>query len=145
MQIADFIVRPVYTIDQNEPVVEAARLMRRFGVKELVVTRDRAGRATPMGLVRDTDIVLKAIAQNPRALMSTMVADVMEMVLTTLRSTDTVVHAVQHMSACETEKSPVLSPQGELLGLVSLTTLLACLRTRSGSGHFTQREWTTLM
>ena len=72
MKVSDIMSRGVYTIDRREPVVAAARLLRRMNLGALPVTDD-SGRLR--GILTDRDIVLRCVAAgaDPKTLESRLV------------------------------------------------------------------------
>jgi CBS domain-containing protein len=63
MAIGEVCVRDVVFADEDMMVREAAQLMRRHHVGNLVVVEEGAGgRRTPVGIVTDRDIVLSVVA-----------------------------------------------------------------------------------
>lgn len=64
MRAIDLAPPMVITAKETTNLRDAANLMREFGVGNLVITRLDGGRAQPVGIVTDRDIVVHAIACN---------------------------------------------------------------------------------
>ena len=59
MKISEIMSERVVTIDQREPVIAAARLLKRMNLGALPVT-DRSGKL--VGMLTDRDIVVRCVA-----------------------------------------------------------------------------------
>jgi CBS domain-containing protein len=57
MPIGEICVREVIICNRSISVVEAAQLMRRYHVGDLVVVDETTGKRIPVGLITDRDIV----------------------------------------------------------------------------------------
>ena len=62
MRAIDLAPPMVATAEESTNLAEAARMMRRLGVGDLVITRYDSSRIQPIGVVTDRDIVVHAIA-----------------------------------------------------------------------------------
>ncbi len=62
MRAIDLAPPMVVTAEESTNLTEAARLMRHYGVGNLVITRVDGGGTQPIGIVTDRDIVVHAIA-----------------------------------------------------------------------------------
>jgi len=62
MRAIDLAPPMVATAEESTNLAEAARMMRRLGVGDLVITRYDSCRIQPIGVVTDRDIVVHAIA-----------------------------------------------------------------------------------
>lgn len=63
MLAGEFCNREVVIVDRATTILEAARLMRSEHVGDVVVTDNRAGRAVPVGILTDRDIVVELLAE----------------------------------------------------------------------------------
>ena len=118
-------VRDVYTqgtvhIPQRCNLQEAARQMREQHVGALVVTD---GDGTPLGIVTDRDMVLRAFADGaaPRDLH---VADVMSHGTLSIDQDADLDEAMQAMSSHGVRRLAVTGDGGRLLGIVALDDLI---------------------
>ena len=64
MNAGELCNRTVYIIRENETVLEAARLMKKYHVGCLVVVEERGEDRVPVALVTDRDLVVKGLAED---------------------------------------------------------------------------------
>lgn len=126
MPIGELCNREVVFATRTTTVVEAAQLMRRYHVGDLVVVDENDGKRVPVGIVTDRDIVIEVVAKvcsvedcTVESIMSAQLVSVDENegVLATLRLMRT--HAVRRI--------PVVGRDGELVGIVSGDDMLELL------------------
>ena len=108
------------------PVVEAAQLMRKHHVGDLVVVEERKGRKHPVGIVTDRDIVVEVVAAgvNPDALK---VGDIMGPEVATVRESEGLFEALRFMRGKGVRRMPVVDREGGLVGILTLDDLLSLL------------------
>ena len=70
MAVGEICNREVVLTEKTLSVVDAAQLMRKHHVGDLVVVEERDGRKHPAGIVTDRDIVVEVVAAgvNPESL-----------------------------------------------------------------------------
>ena len=115
MKISDIMSSRLISVDKDEPVLAAARLLKRYNVGALPVT-DREQRLR--GMITDRDIVLRCIAvdSDPR---TTRISEIMSRGIITASPAETVESAVKFMSQDQVRRLPVVD-EGRLIGMVSL-------------------------
>ena len=115
MKVSEIMSSRVITIDQDEPVAAAARLMKRLNLGALPVT-DPAGRLR--GMITDRDIVLRCTAADtdPRAVP---VKDIMSRGVVTAAPGDEVEQAARRMGDGQIRRLPVVD-SGRIVGMLSL-------------------------
>lgn len=126
MPIGDICVREVVIAMRDTTVQEAARLMRENHVGDLLVVDRANGRRTPLGIVTDRDIVVAVVALDldPAALS---VGDIMGPELETALETQGVFETIHQMRSAGVRRIPVVTPQGTLVGIVSIDDLIQLL------------------
>lgn len=115
MKICDIMSDNVITIDRNEPVSAAAKLLKRCNIGALPVT-DESGRLR--GMLTDRDIVTRCVALDSDP-QSVKVEEVMSRGIITTGPFEEVEHAVRLMSEDQVRRIPVVD-SGRLVGMVSL-------------------------
>ncbi|PKO64841.1 MAG: CBS domain-containing protein, partial [Betaproteobacteria bacterium HGW-Betaproteobacteria-17] len=87
MAVGEICNREVVVAEKALSVVDAAQLMRKHHVGDLVVVEETAGRRHPVGIVTDRDIVVEVVAAgvNPDALK---VGDIMGPEVATVRESE---------------------------------------------------------
>ena len=117
----------IVTIAPREMAIDdAAGLMRAHHVGCLVVVDDGPAGRRPLGILTDRDIVTAVVARRIDAGRVT-VGDVMVTTLHTARSSDSMMDLMRLMRAKGVRRLPVLGPEGELVGLVTLDDVLDVL------------------
>ncbi|HET8577906.1 MAG TPA: CBS domain-containing protein [Methylomirabilota bacterium] len=119
--------RPVVMVRPDSSVEEAAHLMRARNVGAVVVVE--AGR--PVGLVTDRDIAVGVVATRKDA-AATRIAEVMTKELTVIKEDAGVLEAAKIFGMTAVRRLPVVSREGELIGIISLDDLLILLGTEMG-------------
>lgn len=118
MEVKDIMTNSIISVGQNEPVMAAARLLKRYNIGALPVHDDRG---TLRGVVTDRDIVLRCVAlENDPA--ETRVREIMSRNLCTVSPGDSVADAAEKMSQSQIRRMPVVEA-GKLVGILSLGDL----------------------
>lgn len=118
MKVSDIMSDRVVTIDEREPVIAAARLLKRMNLGALPVT-DRGGKL--VGMLTDRDIVLRCVALGGDA--RTMTAgDVMTRGVVTATPDVKVDDAARRMGRGQVRRLPVVE-SGKLVGMLSLADM----------------------
>lgn len=125
MSIGALCNREVIVTGADTSVAEAAELMRRYHVGDLVVLEEGDQRR-PVGLVTDRDIVVGVIAEalDPAALT---VRDIMTGDLTTVTEDEDFWDALAVMRRHGIRRLPVVDGRGALQGILTLDDALALI------------------
>ena len=115
MKVCDIMSDKVVSIDQNEPVSAAARLLKLCNVGALPVCD---GQKRLRGILTDRDIVTRCVATgaNPR---EQRISEIMSRGVVTAGPFDEVEQAAQIMGGDQVRRLPVVS-DGRLVGVLSL-------------------------
>jgi len=126
MAVGEICNREVVIAEKTLSVVDAALLMRKHHVGDLVVVEEKAGRRHPVGIVTDRDIVVEVVAAgvNPDALK---VGDIMGPEVATVREGEGLFEALRHMRDKGARRMPVVDRDGGLVGILTLDDLLSLL------------------
>jgi CBS domain-containing protein len=126
MAVGEICNREVVIAEKTLSVVDAALLMRKHHVGDLVVIEEKAGRRYPVGIVTDRDIVVEVVAAgvNPDALK---VGDIMGPEVATVRESEGLFEALRHMRDKGVRRMPVVDRDGGLVGILTLDDLLSLL------------------
>ncbi|MBL7632656.1 CBS domain-containing protein [Frankia nepalensis] len=111
------MTRDPATIQADQPVVEAARLMRASDAGDVIVFDN--GRVA--GILTDRDIAMRVVAEG-RDPAATPVREACSGELTTVTPATTIVEAVRLIRANAVRRLPVLD-RGHLVGVVSIGDL----------------------
>ena len=118
MKVSEIMSGRVVTICQDEPVIAAARLLKRMNLGALPVT-DRSGRLR--GMLTDRDIVLRCVASGADA-RELRVADIMTRGVVTAEPETEVAEAARTMGGGLVRRLPVVEG-GKLVGMLSLADM----------------------
>ncbi|MGD8620300.1 MAG: CBS domain-containing protein [Thiogranum sp.] len=122
MSIGELCNREVVIACPEENLLEAARLMRRYHVGDLIVV-ESAGSKVPVGILTDRDIVVEVVAQEVDP-ANVSVADVMSQPLFNVREGDDLTGTVERMRHLGVRRAPVVDESGTLVGIFTLDDIL---------------------
>lgn len=126
MPVSEICNREVVVMRRNETVLDAARLMRKHHVGDIVVVDDRNGSRVPVGIVTDRDLVMEIMAQEPNYTDLT-VGDIITQELVTVQEMSGIFEAIQYMRQKAVRRLPVINEQGGLIGILALDDILELL------------------
>jgi CBS domain-containing protein len=123
MSVARICCREVDTAEPQETVRAAAQRMASRAVGMLLVLDEEQ---RPIGIVTDRDIAIRVVGEgrDPAALT---VADVMSRSPRTVSELAAIEDALALMRSHGVRRLPVVSPQGALVGVVTLDDILSLL------------------
>lgn len=127
MNIGEFCNRNVITVLASTPLREAAALMREYHVGGLVVIDVDDGRRVPIGILTDRDIVVETVALGIAVTEDLLVGDLVMRELVSVDEQRSLFDTVQLMRSHAVRRLPVTDDEGELLGIVTVSDLLAML------------------
>lgn len=119
MNVGEACTRSVVYIGEKESALEAARLMRRFHVGDVVIVRENGDRRIPVGIVTDRDLALEvmAVEVDPN---SVEVGDLVTSTrLVTVHADEDVDAALELMRDHGVRRLPVVDAEGTLIGILS--------------------------
>lgn len=126
MSIGEFCNREVVIADPHTSAAEAAALMRKHHVGNVVVVDRMDGLRKPVGIVTDRDIVVEVVANGLRP-ETVSVGDIMVDKLAFVREGDGVFDTIESMRRQGVRRVPVVDGQGELVGIVALDDAIRLL------------------
>ena len=118
MKVSEIMSERVVTIERNEPVIAAARLLKRMNLGALPVT-DRSGRL--VGMLTDRDIAVRCVAAGADA-RELRVGEIMSRGIVTASPGAEVGEAARRMGRGQVRRMPVVEG-GRLVGMPSLADL----------------------
>ena len=126
MPVGEICNREVVVAERTTTIVEAARLMRRYHVGDLVVVDEVQGRRVPVGMVTDRDLVVEVIARE-QPFASCTVSAVMSATVVCVPETAGVIETIQLMRSHGVRRVPVVDAGGALVGILAADDLLDLL------------------
>ena len=123
MPIGELCNREVVFVTRTTLVIEAAQLMRRYHVGDLVVIDEVDGKRVPVGIVTDRDIVMEIVAKvlSPEGCT---VEHIMAAPVVTVDENEGLIGTIQRMRSHGVRRMPVVDAEGGLVGIVSVDDLL---------------------
>ena len=118
MTIGEYCNREVTISEPDTSIIEAAKLMRRHHVGDLVVVDRQEGKNLPVGIVTDRDLVLEVLAQDvdPDSLS---IKDIMSTDLVTVLESETFLSVLDIMQKQRVRRILVVDDHGGLQGILS--------------------------
>lgn len=126
MPISEFCNREVVFATREMSIPEAAQLMRRHHVGDLVVVNEVDGKRVPVGIVTDRDIVIEIIARS-LDLDDFSVGDIMSPQLVSVQEKEGIFETIRLMRTKGIRRIPVVNQEGGLEGIVSVDDILNLL------------------
>lgn len=125
MNIESICRRDLVTVDRSQTLQQAAALMREHHVGALVVTGQTPGGSEVIGVVTDRDLVVEALARGLEG--STAVGQVAGGRLVSIPGAAAIDDAIVAMQTEGVRRLLVVTPEGGLVGIVSLDDLLEAM------------------
>ena len=122
MPVGEICNREVVVAERTTTIVEAARLMRRYHVGDLVVVDEVQGRRVPVGMVTDRDMVVEVIARE-QPFASCTVSAIMSATVVCVPETAGVIETIQLMRSHGVRRVPVVDAGGALVGILAADDL----------------------
>ena len=123
MSIGEFCIRNVVCARRDTTIVEAAHLMRRHHIGDLVVVDEKADERRPVGIVTDRDIVIEVVAAGLDPSIVKL-GDLVLRPLVTVEEHAGYAETVRLMTANGVRRIPVVDHAGLLAGIVSFDDML---------------------
>lgn len=140
MPIGDVCTREVLVAPTETTIVEAAQIMRKHHVGDLIVVKGQGDIRIPSGIVTDRDIVLSVVATGLDPTVFTL-GDLVTDPLITVRQDLGVFECIQRMRMYGVRRMPVVNLDEELVGIISVDDLVQLLgKELSDLGSLIVRE-----
>lgn len=132
--------REVVIVDRGESIHDAARLMRKHHVGDVVVVEGKDGHKRPVGILTDRDIVIELIAAGVD-LDALTISDAMSFDLFTLNENDDLIDSIERMQKQGVRRAPVVGDRGALVGILAVDDVIDLLaRQLSAVANLIGRE-----
>jgi CBS domain-containing protein len=126
MSVGEICNRNVAVVEKERSIQEAAELMRKHHVGDLIVVGYDHNRKIPIGIVTDRDIVVELIAKKIPTDAVT-VGDVMSYELVTAMEDDDLLQTLKLMRAKGARRLPVVDSSGSLVGILTVDDIIELL------------------
>ncbi len=124
-KVIDFTDKDFVSLDENTLVAEAARIMYERDVCSVIVTRNDSEKLfrQSVGMITARDFLQRVVAQS-KGPFKLAVKDIMSTPLITINKETLVEDAITLMKSKNIARLPVINDAGEILGIVSLRSLV---------------------
>ena len=123
MLVSDLCTRKTLVIREEKSAHDSAKLMKQYNVGCLVVVKSLEDHNTPIGIITDRDIVIKAML-NERDPHTITVSEIMSTPALTVAESTSIIDALMKMRYNSIRRVPVVNPKGQLVGILSLDDIL---------------------
>ena len=124
-KIIDFADKDFVSLDENTLVAEAARIMYERDACSVIVTRNDSEKLLrqSIGVITARDFLQRVVAQS-KGPFKLAVKDIMSTPLITINKETSIDDAIMLMKSKNIARLPVINNAGEVLGIVSLKSLV---------------------
>ena len=122
MSIANVCTRDIVTLERDDTVLHAAKLMRQHHVGDVLVVKKKHDQLEPIGIVTDRDVVVEIVAPGLDPNVIT-VGDIMQPNLFTINEDAGVFDAIKLMANKGVRRLPVVNQDGALVGIITMDDL----------------------
>ena len=119
MFVGEVCTRDVIIIEKSGSVQEAALLMRKHHVGDVVVVEQQQDKNFPVGILTDRDIVVELLARDVD-LNAVSVGDAMSYELLTANENDALAETLKHLRNKGVRRVPVVAEDGSLAGILTM-------------------------
>nr|MDQ3968723.1 CBS domain-containing protein [Thermoproteota archaeon] len=125
-KVIDFADKDFVSLDGNTLVAEAARIMYERDICSVIVTRNDSERPLrqSVGIITARDFLHRVVAQS-KGPFKLALRDIMSTPLITINKDTSTNDAMMLMKGKNITRLPVINEAGEVLGIVSLRTLVS--------------------
>lgn len=131
MSISEYCNREVIVARRDDPVLEAAHLMRQHHVGAVVVVEELNDRRYPVGVLTDRDLVMEVLV-NKLDPESVRVGEIVRENVISVEGSAGVLETVQRMRGRGVRRAPVVGGHGELIGIIAVDDLIGLLAEEMG-------------
>ncbi len=125
MNISEICNKEVCTINKNESIKQAAKIMKEKNIGSLVILDDaKESQQCPVGILTDRDIAIKAVADKEQDLNDITISEIMCTDVLIIQDDQNLSEVINEMKKQKVRRAPVVSKDGKLCGIVSLDDLL---------------------
>ena len=126
MNAGEICNREVVIVNRESSIQEAAELMRKYHVGDVIVVEEKQGSRVPVGILTDRDIVIEIVARDLEA-DEVQVGDAMSFDLLTATEEDEILETVKRMRGKGVRRIPVVNSAGGLEGIIAVDDLVDLL------------------
>lgn len=126
MRVGEYCNSNVIVIDQSETPLDAALLMRKYNVGDVVIVDGINEDNIPIGIVTDRDIILEIVAAEVDP-STVAVIDIVCKSLVTVNENDDLCECTVQMKHHGVRRAPVVNDSGYLVGIITIDDIVEIL------------------
>jgi len=126
MSISELCNREVIISEAEATALDAAKLMRKHHVGDVIIVKSENNIRRPIGIVTDRDLIVEIMATELDPAVIT-VGDIMVPNLVTVKETTEIFETIQYMRRKAVRRAPVIDDKGGLIGIITMDDLLKLL------------------
>lgn len=126
MRVGEVCNRIVVVVEADASIREAAKVMRKYHVGNVIVVDRSSGEVEPVGVLTDRDLVVELLAQDVD-LDAVAVQDAMSFDLLTAREDEDDAEVLSRMRTRGVRRVPVVDKSGALVGILSVDDYLSLM------------------
>ena len=126
MSISELCNREVIISEAEATALDAAKLMRKHHVGDVIIVKSENNIRRPIGIVTDRDLIVEIMATELDPAVIT-VGDIMVPNLVTVQETTEIFETIQYMRRKAVRRAPVIDDKGGLIGIITMDDLLKLL------------------
>ena len=126
MILKELCNRDVVVVEPDSSVLEAAKLMKRYNVGDVIVVSREQEKVIPLGIITDRDIVVELVADEVD-INTVAVRDVMRYELQTANENEDSADVLKLMKRRGIRRIPIVNDDNQLQGIISVDDILELL------------------
>lgn len=126
MSVGQHCDKKMSLLAQDASILEAAQVMRKNHVGEVVIVEQQADKTIPVGIITDRDLVIEIIAMEID-LEQINVGSIVCFEIITVSKDTSLTKALEIMQLHGVRRAPVVDGNGALMGLISIESILKVL------------------
>lgn len=123
MFVGQYCDKKISTLTQDSSILDAAKVMRKNHVGEVIIVENKMGNTIPVGLITDRDIVVEILAMEID-IETINLGSVMCIELITVNYDSSLNKALEIMQHYGIRRAPVVGNDGGLIGIINIEAVI---------------------
>ncbi len=126
MFVGQYCDKKISTLTQDSSILDAAQVMRKNHVGEVIIVEKKMGKVIPVGLITDRDLVVEILAMEID-IETINLGCIMCIELVTVNYDSSLNKALEIMQHHGIRRAPVVGNKGELIGIINIEAVIKVL------------------
>ena len=126
MFVGKYCDKKISTLTQDSSILDAAQVMRKNHVGEVIIVEKKMGNVIPVGLITDRDLVVEILAMEID-IETINLGCIMCIELVTVNYDSSLNKALEIMQHHGIRRAPVVGNNGELIGIINIEAVIKVL------------------